>query len=136
MPLTYAYNTRQILAKMAKVLGRESDATRYGELGSKIVEAWRAAFVYKDGRIGGGKQDGYVRAIAFELIPPDKYPACIERLVKLIEKADYHLGTGFLSTAMLLPVLATNGRADVAFRLLKQDSVPSWGAQIKRDFCP
>jgi alpha-L-rhamnosidase len=133
VPTAYYAQSTRILAKTAKILGRESDATRYEELGSKIVEAWRAAFVYKDGRIGDDKQDDYVRAIAFELIPPDKYPACIERLVKLIEKADYHLGTGFLSTAMLLPVLAANGRADVAFRLLKQDSVPSWGAQIKQD---
>jgi len=31
-----------------------------------------------------------------------------------------------MSTGLLLPVLAENGRADIAYRLLMQDTVPSW----------
>jgi alpha-L-rhamnosidase len=52
--------------------------------------------------------------------------------VHLIEQAGDHLGTGFLSTPMLLQTLTENGRADVAFRLLLQTTNPSWLYQVER----
>lgn len=55
------------------------------------------------------------------------------RLVELIEEADYHIGTGFLSTVMLLYVLASNGRANIAFCLLLQESKPSWVELLEND---
>lgn len=42
------------------------------------------------------------------------------------------IGTGFLSTPMILPVLADNKRADLAFDLLMQTTVPSWLHQVER----
>ena len=44
------------------------------------------------------------------------------RLVELIREADTHLGTGFLATPYLLPVLADTGHLDVAYELLFQDT--------------
>jgi alpha-L-rhamnosidase len=41
-------------------------------------------------------------------------------------KNDYHLNTGFLSTPFLLHVLLDCGYGDIAFRLLEQDTIPSW----------
>ncbi|WP_350309139.1 hypothetical protein [Curtobacterium sp. ME-Dv--P-122a] len=49
-----------------------------------------------------------------------------------MEEAGGHLGTGFLSTPSLLFVLADNGRADVAARILLQTTTPSWISQIER----
>jgi alpha-L-rhamnosidase len=54
------------------------------------------------------------------------------RLVELIRKADTHLGTGFLATPYLLPVLAETGHADVAYELLLQDTEPSWLVMVDR----
>jgi alpha-L-rhamnosidase len=53
-------------------------------------------------------------------------------LVQLIRAADTHLGTGFLSTGDLLPVLADAGHADVAYELLFQRSAPSWLSMLDR----
>ena len=44
----------------------------------------------------------------------------------LIRAADTHLGTGFLLTPFLLPVLADCGYLDVANELLLRDDEPSW----------
>ena len=49
----------------------------------------------------------------------------------LIEQADDHVGTGFLSTCLLLPVLVDNGRPDLAFRLLLRTTSPSWLHQVE-----
>ena len=54
------------------------------------------------------------------------------QLVSLIRAAGTHLGTGFLSTPYLLPVLADNGEEDLAYELLMQDSEPSWLVMVDR----
>ncbi len=128
----YFAHSSALLARIARVLGEQADAAHYEHLHSKATEAWRAAFVHRAGaRIGDDKQDDYVRGLAFGLLPDEQRPAAIERLVELIEATDDHLGTGFLSTPLLLPTLVDVGRGDVAYRLLFQTSSPSWLAQIE-----
>jgi hypothetical protein len=73
-----------------------------------------------------------VRALAFGLVPHELRPAAATRLVELIAEAGGHLGTGFLSTPFLLPVLADTGHLDVAYELLLQDTPPSWMAMRAR----
>lgn len=129
----YAHSTQK-LSDIAALLGRVSDAEHYGELARQTRAAWRAAFVRDGGRrIGEDKQDDYVRAIAFDLIDERQRPAALARLVELIEEAGDHLGTGFLSTPMLLSVLTEGDRADIAYRLLMQDTVPSWLYPLSKD---
>jgi alpha-L-rhamnosidase len=53
-------------------------------------------------------------------------------LVELVRAAGTHLGTGFLATPFLLPVLADSGHLDVAYELLAQDTPPSWLYMVER----
>lgn len=128
----YLEHSARTMSKAAAVLGRDIDADRYRDLADNVRAAWRAAFVRTDGRIGTDRQDDYVRALAFGLLDPSEMTSAVERLVSLIDQADGHLGTGFLSTVLLLPVLVQGGRPDVACRLLMQSSNPSWLHQIER----
>lgn len=129
----YFAHSAGLLAQMATIVGEREDATRYQQLAENVATAWRAAFVRAGGsRIGEDKQDDYVRGLAFDLLLPEQRPAAVARLVELITAAGDHLGTGFLSTPMLLPTLVTAGHADVAYGLLMQMTVPSWLGQIER----
>jgi alpha-L-rhamnosidase len=92
----------------------------------RALDAWRREFLRPDGRTALDTQAAYVRAISFGLMPEGFRELAVERLVELIHKNDDHLGTGFLSTGMLLPVLADNGHGDLAYRLLTRTGVPSW----------
>jgi alpha-L-rhamnosidase len=65
-------------------------------------------------------------------VPDGLRPVVAERLVELVRKADTHLGTGFLATPYLLPVLADTGHLDVAYELLLQDSEPGWLTMVDR----
>ena len=49
-----------------------------------------------------------------------------------MREAGDHLTTGFLATPDLLPALADHGHLDAAYRLLFQDSEPSWLTMIDR----
>lgn len=128
----YMEHSARILSKTADLLGRVDEAAHYRQLADSTRAAWRATFLGPDGVIGTDRQDDYVRALAFDLLEPDERPAAVSRLVALIEEAGDHLGTGFLSTPMLLSTLVDGGRADVAWRLLLQTSSPSWLYQVER----
>ena len=73
-----------------------------------------------------------MRALAFGLIPDDLTARVADALVRLIEGNGTHLATGFLSTGMLLSVLAEHGYADVAYNLLFQREEPGWLVMLAR----
>jgi len=56
----------------------------------------------------------------------------VDKLVKEIESRNWHLSTGFLGTPFLLFTLADHGRSDVAYRLLLNDTYPSWGYMLSK----
>ncbi|QKJ18917.1 family 78 glycoside hydrolase catalytic domain [Microbacterium hominis] len=128
----YLHRSLRQLSEMAGVLGRADDEARFAALAADVLAAWRTEFLRADGRTAGDTQAAYVRAIAFGLIPDEFTTAASARLVELIAERDDHLGTGFLTTGMLLPVLADTGHADLAYRLLTRTGVPSWLEMLER----
>lgn len=128
----YLYRSASILSRIAFILEKHGDADRYAELAESIRSAWQTEFLSDNGRIVQDTQAAYVRALAFDLIPPDLVDTAASRLVELIEKAGGHLTTGFLSTGLLLPVLADHGHADVAYELLLRHGTPSWLGMLDR----
>jgi alpha-L-rhamnosidase len=128
----YFAHSAGLLARIAGILGRDDDAARYRELAGNARAAWQAEYVDADGRLTPDTQANHVRALAFDLVPAELRSAVADRLVELIRKADTHLGTGFLATPYLLPVLAATGHLDVAYELLLQDSEPSWLVMVDR----
>jgi len=126
----YAHSV-DLTTRAAQELGREGDAERYGELFQRIKDAFVATYVDEDGRIEGNTQCVYVMALAFDLLDGELAEKAAEHLVERIEARNGHLSTGFLGTKDLMLVLSKIGREDVAYRLLHNDTYPSWGFSIK-----
>lgn len=120
------------MQEMATALGKTADAKKYGELHSKIVEAYRKEYINADGSVKGNTQSTYVVTLYSGAAPEGLRANMTERLVKDIEAHQNHLTTGFLGTPFLMFVLDDNGRADVAFKLLLQDTYPSWGYMVRK----
>jgi alpha-L-rhamnosidase len=55
----------------------------------------------------------------------------VDHLAADVEKRGNRLTTGFVGVALLCPVLADHGRADLAYALLQQEEFPSWGYSIR-----
>ena len=128
----YLVRSADQLAQIARILGKGADVeAEYAELAANARRAWQAECMNSDGTLVVDTQASYVRALHFHLLPEHLREAAAARLVMLIREADTHLGTGFLSTPYLLPVLADTGNLDVAYELLLQDTAPSWLAMIK-----
>lgn len=137
----WAYDA-QLMAEMARGTGRAAEALRYSALADSIRAKFIAAYVRPDGAVGklfttkegvssDVTQTSLALALYFNLVPDTIKPKTVARLVKEIESNNWHLTTGFLGTPILLPVLSDNGRDDVAYKLLFQESYPSWFYMIR-----
>ena len=124
----YFYSTK-LLAEIAEVLGKKEDAVKYLELAGKIKEAYLAWFT-DDGIVESDRQCDYVRPLAFGLL--DRAEENAAKLNELVVRNGYHLNTGFLATPFLCPVLCRYGYTDTAYRLLLQDTNPSWLYQVRK----
>ncbi len=65
-------------------------------------------------------------ALHFGLVDESVCAATARELVRDIEKRNYHLATGFVGTPYILEVLESAGYIDVAYKLLEQETFPSW----------
>ncbi|MFT3933028.1 MAG: glycoside hydrolase family 78 protein [Chitinophagaceae bacterium] len=121
----YAYSTH-IVAEAAATLGKTDEARTYNDLFDKIKKVFNQNYVTAEGRIASESQTSYVLALHFGLLPEALRPKATQYLVDDIKGRGNHLSTGFLGTPYLCHVLTANGRTDVAYDLLLQQTFPSW----------
>ncbi|MDQ2660675.1 MAG: family 78 glycoside hydrolase catalytic domain [Actinomycetota bacterium] len=126
----YAYMARA-MSEMADAIGKDADATRYSEMATEITELFQREFVADDGAVEGGSQTAYALAIGMDLVPAELVAAAGDKLVAKVASRDYHLSTGFVGTPWLLPALSRSGNWDVAYRLLMNKTIPSWGYEVE-----
>ncbi|MBN1876734.1 MAG: glycoside hydrolase family 78 protein [Anaerolineae bacterium] len=127
----FAHSTH-LLANIAQVLGKTSDAKYYADLADKVKAAFNNEFVTPTGRIGPNTQTAYVLALHFDLLPEPMRPLAVERLVEEVHRGQYHVTTGFVGTPYLCHVFSRYGHTDVAYKLLLQEEYPSWLYPVKQ----
>ena len=137
----WAYDAA-LTAEMARALGKNSAAAAYDRVAARVRSAFDSAYVRPDGRVGAPftnpdgvhsefTQTGYVLALHFGLVPDSLRAAVGRHLVEDIAAHGWHLTTGFLGSSYVLPVLSDAGQDSVAFRLLFQESFPSWLYEVR-----
>lgn len=126
----YAHST-QLLIKTAGVIGKKEDVIQYSLLLQQIKDAFVREYLTPNGRLISGTQTAYVLALQFDMLPEALRKQAADRLAQNIKDYDYHLTTGFLGTPYLCDVLSQYGYTSVAYRLLMQDSYPSWLYPVK-----
>jgi alpha-L-rhamnosidase len=128
---TFFAHSTQLLINTAKVLGKKEDVEVYTALLAKIKAAFQREYMTSTGRLVSGTQTAYVLALHFDMLPEALRAQAAERLVKNVESYGNHLTTGFLGTPYLCQVLSRFGYTDVAYKLLFQESYPSWLYPVK-----
>jgi alpha-L-rhamnosidase len=120
----YSYSSG-LLAKIAKIIGKNDDAAKYAELSEKIKKAFVNEFVAPSGRLVSHTQTAYLLAIAFDLLPENLVPKAANYLAEDVKKFK-HLTTGFVGTPLLCNTLSATGHEDLAFMLLNRKEYPGW----------
>lgn len=127
----YFAHSTATMAEIARLLGKQTERTKYLDLNSKIKKAFAAEYISPDGKLSPSLQGIYVLALQFELVPPNLRQKAVDRLVTMIHDNNDCLDTGFLSVPHLLDVLCANGHRVLATKLLHQTNYPSWLYEIK-----
>ncbi|WP_339315012.1 family 78 glycoside hydrolase catalytic domain [Paenibacillus sp. FSL R10-2734] len=126
----YLHYTMTHMAEIACTLGKSEDEKRFTEYAEGAKKAYDWLFL-QSGTIDTDRQAKLVRPLALGLLSGEKKQNVSHRLVKAVENRGYHIGTGFLSTPFILPVLTEAGRADIAYKMLENEDAPSWLAEVK-----
>jgi len=128
----YYYNNCRIMSRMAQLLGKPDDETRFAELAGKIKTGFNKRFFNPaQCEYESDTQCAYVLALKFGLVP-DKYRAgVIANLVNdIMVKRDGHLSVGLVGMQWLMQTLSEMGHPEVAYTIATQTSRPSWGYMI------
>ena len=128
----FYYFNANLLARLAKVLGRVADAREASALASQIKEAFNRKFLAPGaGRYGAGSQACQAFALYHDLVPPNEQARALEALIQDVALHKDHLTTGIFGTKYLLAALTDAGRADVAYRIVNQRTFPGWGHMLE-----
>ncbi len=126
----YWYNAH-LLARIARVLGKNDDAKRYSDLAGRIRDAFNAAFLKEGGRYDAGTQACQAFALHFGLTPEQHRASVLRVLLDDVAAHDGHLTTGIFGTKYMLRALTDAGRADVAYTIANQKTFPGWGHMLE-----
>lgn len=129
----YYYADTCIVARVASLLGRKSEAMRFEALAKKIKAAARKRYYdKKNGRLAGHSQTSIACFLYQGLVEPDEMETFGLMLLDEVAACKDHVDCGILGTKYLLNVLTELGRADVAYRIVTQRSYPSWGFWLEQ----
>lgn len=122
----YYYYSAEIVRKAAGVLGKRAEEEKYGKLAEEIRAAFGKEYFTETGRLSVDTMTAYVVVLYMGLVPDGTYERTCQGLLRILEKNQYHLCTGFVGTPYLCRVLSENGMNDIAYRLLMEKGYPGW----------
>ena len=123
----------------------EKAAFIYGELGQEpqrqfalaLAEKTRKAFRdnlidFNTYTVNGATQTAQAMAIYYRMFTEEEKPCALEVLLGYIHDADDHFDTGVLGGKVIYRVLAENGYAELAYKMITRPDYPSYGNWIAR----
>lgn len=114
-----------LMAQIAKKLGHEADAEEFQTYSDGCRAAYRELVQTDAYSLDTDKQARLVRPLYFGLLDAEQTAYAKKRLIEALEHYRWRLGTGFLSTPLILYVLAEID-PQAAYRLLENEEVPGW----------
>lgn len=129
----YYYADTCIVAQVASLLGKKSDARRFDTLSNKIKAAARKRYYdKKKSRLAGHSQTSIACFLYQNLVESDEREAFGAMLLDEVVACSNHVDCGILGAKYLLNMLTELGQADVAYRIVTQRDYPSWGFWIEQ----
>lgn len=124
----YYYTDACILAKAAKILGKQADFVKYSALGNKIKNAINTKYLNTEtGIYGKGLQTELSVPLYWDVVPQNLKSKVAANLAQRVAADNYHLDVGILGAKAILSALSNNGYPDVAYKIASQETFPSWG---------
>ena len=114
-----------LMAQIAKRLGHDADAQEFQTYSDGCKQAYRELVRTDAYSLDTDRQARLVRPLYFDLLDGEQRAYAQKRLIEALEHYRWRLGTGFLSTPLILYVLADID-PEAAYRLLENEEIPGW----------
>lgn len=114
-----------LMTEIAEELGQTKDAATFREYAIGCKKAYQQLVSGGSYDLDTDRQAQLVRPLAFDLLTIQQKAFAQKRLISALEHYQWRLGTGFLSTPLILRVLAEYD-LDAAYRLLENEQIPGW----------
>ena len=121
----YASWMMKLMAEISGVLNRHDDQKKYSFYAQKTKEAYREIRQTEEYKMDTDRQALLVRPLYLGLLDEKQTKYAKERLIKAMENYGWRVGTGFLSTPLILDVLADID-IEYAYKLLENEEMPGW----------
>lgn len=113
------------MEEIASAIGRDEDVPLYREYREGCTRAYQALVETPPFSLDTDRQAQLVRPLALHLLDDRQTAYARERLLLALEHYGWRLGTGFLSTPLILDVLSAYN-PETAYRLLENEEMPGW----------
>lgn len=114
-----------LMAEIADALGKQADAAHFREVSQTVAEGYQALRKQPEFTLDTDRQARLVRPLYMKLLDEKQTEYAKKRLLQAMEAYGWRVGTGFLSTPMILYVLADID-IEAAYRLLENEEMPGW----------
>ena len=121
----YTSYIMSLMVEIAAELGKREDIPLYEEYRDGCRNTYSEMMKTSAFTLDTDRQAQLVRPLAFNLLTTEQKEFAEKRLIKALENYSWRLGTGFLSTPLILDVLASID-IDAAYRLLENEEIPGW----------
>lgn len=121
----YTAYVMAVMAEIAEELGKTEDLPFYQEYRDGCKGAYQELVTTPDYTLDTDQQARLVRPLYLQLLNEQQTEYAKKRLVAAMDRYGWRVGTGFLSTPLILYVL---GDLDIqyAYRLLENEEMPGW----------
>ena len=119
------------MAEIAAELGKTEEEKHFRNLEEKIKEAYQGLVRCPGFELDTDRQACLVRPLAFGLLDEEQTEFAKKRLLQALENYGWRLGTGFLSTPLIMDVLADID-IESAYKLLENEEIPGWLSMPKQ----
>ena len=121
----YGAYVLSLMAEISSHLGDTAAAEKYKDYSEKIKEGYRALRKTKKYPLDTDRQAQLVRPLYFDLLDKEDTEYTKARLIKALDNYGWRVGTGFLSTPLILFVLQDID-IEYAYKLLENEEMPGW----------
>lgn len=121
----YTSCVMQIMTEIAEELGKDSDASEYRTYADGTKMAYQKLVELPEYSLDTDRQAKLVRPLYFNLLSDEQKSFARNRLIQAMKNYGWRVGTGFLSTPLILDVLESID-ISYAYKLLENEELPGW----------
>lgn len=121
----YTAYVLNIMAEVAEKFGTAKDVALFREYADGCRRAYEELVETPEYSLDTDRQAALVRPLYMGLLTKEQEAFAKERLLLALEHYGWRLGTGFLSTPLILEVLE-NIDLEATYRLLENEEIPGW----------